>query len=524
MKTPAEVFELLKSKISYRQKTAFLAAFIMGLLIHLPALLLDAPNHDGLASMYFDQNMITSGRWFLTVACGFSSYFTVPWVIGILGLFFLGLTGAALAELLELKNSGSIVLTSGLLVAFPSLASTFSYVFTLDGYMLAMFLAVLAVLLTKKYKYGFVFGAVCLALSMGTYQAYLAFAVLLCIYMVVELAADGAFSARPKDALLQVGKYLGMGVLGAVLYYVVLQILLAIQGKQLASYQGIGQVGDAPKAGLASTFLAIYRDFAVFTLKGNVFFQNIFSGAAMLLLVLLTVLCVGKLMICRGWWKKITFYGLLIALAVCVPVACSCIRLVSPQLNYHLLMRYQWVVFPLVMLAFLDRYAGEAWEKKPVLDALVKWCAVLSLGVLVFCYGLADNIGYTNLQKKYERTYAYCLRLLDRIEQTPGYYQGIPIVMTGVVGDEEFPPVDITGDVTGQMIGLSGEVLVYTGENYEAFIKNYLGASLNFLDAEYMQDIYYSEEYMEMNSFPGEGSTKVVNGVLYVKTENKNRD
>jgi len=40
-------------------------------------LLSDIPNHDGLSSMYFDQNMITSGRWFLSVACGFSSYFTI---------------------------------------------------------------------------------------------------------------------------------------------------------------------------------------------------------------------------------------------------------------------------------------------------------------------------------------------------------------------------------------------------------------------------------------------------------------
>ena len=75
--TPKMVAEKLNGKLEKRHKTAFAWTVIAALLIHLPVMLSDIPNHDGLASIYFDQNMITSGRWFLTVACGFSSYFTV---------------------------------------------------------------------------------------------------------------------------------------------------------------------------------------------------------------------------------------------------------------------------------------------------------------------------------------------------------------------------------------------------------------------------------------------------------------
>lgn len=115
-------------------------------------MLSDIPNHDGLSSMYFDQNMITSGRWFLSVACGFSSYFTIPWIIGLIGLLWLALTAVALTELLELADPLVIMAVSGLLVSFPALASTFAYVFTMDGYMMALFLAILAVLFTKNRK------------------------------------------------------------------------------------------------------------------------------------------------------------------------------------------------------------------------------------------------------------------------------------------------------------------------------------------------------------------------------------
>lgn len=523
MNTPIVFLKNLKSKTDPRQKTAFLAAFFTGLLVHLPAMLSDIPNHDGLASMYFDQNMITSGRWFLTVACGFSSYFTVPWIIGLIGLFFLGLTAAALTDLLELKNPLTICLTGGLLAVFPALASTFAYVFTLDGYMMAMFLAVLAVALTKKYRLGFLPGALCLAFSMGIYQAYLPFAVLLCIYQILLLETDGAFKKNRGQALGQMGKYLSMGVLGVVFYYLILRVLLLLQGKELASYQGINSVGTIGKEGILAALGTIYRDFFTFTLRGRVLFQNPFSAAAFLALAVSAVYVVIRLAAKGQWWKRAGFYGTLAGLAICLPLATSCVLLVSPEVTYHLLMRYQWVLFLIGMGAYVDHYfAGEGHAGSA--DLCFQWVTAAALAVLLFCYALTDNIAYSNLEKRYEKTYAYCLRLLDRIEQTPGYYQGIPIAMIGVVGDDAFPVTDLTEKVTGNMIGLSGDSLLYTGKNYEAFIKYYLGATLNILDTEVMGDIYYSPEYMEMDSFPGKNSTKVVDGILYVKTENSDRD
>ena len=136
---------------------------------------------------------------------------------------------------------------------------------------------------------------------------------------------------------------------------------------------------------------------------------------------------------------------------------------------------------------------------------------------------MTDLSGSANLEKRAEKTYAYCMRLLDLIEQTEGYYQGIPIAMVGVVGEEQFPVTDITQNVSAGMIGISGDSLLYTSANYEAFLKHYLGATLNFLDVDTVGEIYYSEEYEEMDSFPGENSVKLVDGVIYVKTENKTR-
>ena len=180
--TPTQAFRTLYHNIRREWKVAFFTCFVAGLLIHMPVLISDIPNHDGLDSIYADQNMITSGRWFLTVACGLSSYYNLPWLIGILGLAYLGCAAAALCEILEVRKPWAVMLVSGLLTAFPALASTFAYVYTLDGYMLALLLAVLSVLLVKKYRRGFLPGAACLAFSMGIYQGYLSFAMILSIF------------------------------------------------------------------------------------------------------------------------------------------------------------------------------------------------------------------------------------------------------------------------------------------------------------------------------------------------------
>lgn len=520
---PTQAFQTLYHKIKREWKVAFLTCFVLGLLIHMPVLLSDIPNHDGLDSMYFDQNMITSGRWFLSVACGFSSYYTLPWLIGILGLGLLGCGAAALCELLEIRKAWAVMVVSGLLVSFPALASTFAYVYTLDGYMLALLLAILSVLFTKKWKRGFVPGAFCLAFSMGIYQGYLSFAMILSLFAIWMLfMGEEADRKSPvfKDKLCGALRYLFMGIFGAALYLCILQVLLGLQGKELDHYQGIDGLegGGFLSQGLLAGLGGMYRDFIGFSLKGNVLFQNLFSLVACGILAVLAGILVVAVLWKRKYWKNPILFGIMGLMLVLLPIATNVILVISPSVNYHLLMRYQWVLYPIGAVALIS--GCDVGKKKGV---WVEWAGLLAAGTLVFCYSVTDNIAYSNLQKRYEKTYAYCVRLLDRIEQTPGYYQGIPIAMIGVVGDEQFPVTDITLPVTSNMIGMNGDSLLYTGRNYQLFIRHYLGATLNILPQEAMGDIYESEPYIAMDSFPGPDSIRIMDGIMYIKTENVNR-
>jgi len=548
LKTFNETVVDIKKHITPQKRSAFVSAVVIGLLVHMVVMVADWPNHDGLASMYFDQNMITSGRWFLTVACGISTYFTLPWVIGILSMLYLGITAMLLVDITEVRSNIAAALIGGLLVSFPALASTFAYVFTLDGYMLALLMAVASVAVTKKHKYGWIPGAFLLAFSLGTYQAYLPFAVMLCMYMVI-LRETGKGSIKQK--ILDCLHYLYMGVAGAILYYVILKILMAIEGKVLDTYQGISSLeSNASAGGLLSTIPEMYKDFVKFTVKSKILTTNVFSVVALTVLALVVLYVFIRCAIKEKWFAKPWMYITVILMAAVLPAAANIVMVVSPDVNYHLIMRYQWGLFPILMVAFADNYGEllvfggepkrnskdkstsknnknnnsnkEARKNKMSqgLHVCASWGLALAAGVMVLCYALVDNVGYSNLAKKYEKTYGYCERLLDRIEQTEGYYQGIPIAMIGVVSDNEYPSTDLTTGYTDNMIGLYGDYLVYKNLDYQEFMQNYLGASLNFLSGDVIIEVYNSEEYKAMGSFPAADSVQIVNGVMYIKTEN----
>lgn len=514
MKTPKEFVAKINIWLGTDGKIAFLSAFCVGILTHMSALTSDIPNHDGLASLYFDQNMITSGRWFLGTACGISSYFSIPWMIGVLSVLYISVTAVFMAKLLEMKNSMFIALSVAMLVTFPSLASNFAYVFTMDGYMLGLLLAVLSVFLVSKGKLGFLFGGIALAFSMGIYQSYLPIAILLCLYKAVMICLE---KETLKEKAGKILRYIYMGAIGVALYYLILQILLKLEGKVLDTYQGINGMADTG-IDFIGALKAMYIDFVSFSLKGNVIFANGFALAAVIVLAIVFIICLFLRLKREHLFISIWTYVIGIVCVLLLPIFTNIILIISPDVTYHLLMRYQWAFFGIMALAFIEDCLRNG-KREIKVTCLIEWAAVLSTIVIVFSYAISDNIAYSNLQKKYEKTYAYCLRLADRIEQTEGYYQGIPIYMIGVVGDDNFPVTDYTGDVTDHMIGIYGDYLLYTPENYELFCKNYLGITFNFLrpnEANY----YDSPEYVAMPSFPGAGSTKVVDGILFVKTEN----
>ena len=73
-----ELLTFYREKIKNTWKIAFYSAFFIGLLVHIYKFTNLLPNHDSLYNFYSSQNMVASGRWFLSIACSLGSYFDLP--------------------------------------------------------------------------------------------------------------------------------------------------------------------------------------------------------------------------------------------------------------------------------------------------------------------------------------------------------------------------------------------------------------------------------------------------------------
>ena len=138
-----------KGKIKKEWKIAFFSTLAIGILIHIYKFTNTLPNRDAVYNYYADQNIVGSGRWFLTVASGLSSWFDLPWINGLLSIIFIGIAAAVIVDVFDLQNPVLIGLIAALLVSFPGITETFFFEYTADGYMVAMLLAALAVRVSK---------------------------------------------------------------------------------------------------------------------------------------------------------------------------------------------------------------------------------------------------------------------------------------------------------------------------------------------------------------------------------------
>lgn len=257
---PEDLLKKIYLKIEKKWKIAFFSALIVGLLTHLFVMTNALPNHDGINNSYDPQMKLASGRFFLSLFAGISSYFDLPLINGLLGILYLSLMSVILIEIFKLRKTISVVLMSGLTVTFPTIASTFSYMFTADGYMLSFMTTALAVLLTMRYKYGFIPGAILFYLSVGVYQANLPLAgSIVMLWFIKELLFS---NENIKSQLISLSRQVIMILLGMIAYVITFKVYQEREG--ITGYQGLDNAGSVSPQDIPNQLYLVIRKFIEF--------------------------------------------------------------------------------------------------------------------------------------------------------------------------------------------------------------------------------------------------------------------
>ena len=262
----------LRKHISKEQKLAFFSTFLAGLLIHLFIFTNYLPNRDAVQNFYTDQNILASGRWALSLACGISSYFDISWVIGVISCCFIALTSLLVVTLFKITNPVLIFLTGGLLVSSPAISETFFFLFTADGYMISLFLSALAVYLSRleeKRPAAWFASAVCICVSCGIYQAYVSFSLIFAIcYFMDELFRN---TYKKQDYYGWILRQIFIFVFALVAYFLIWKVTLRLTGTTASDYQGINEVGKVTVRLLVGGLFRAIKSFAAFFIPWNIF-------------------------------------------------------------------------------------------------------------------------------------------------------------------------------------------------------------------------------------------------------------
>ena len=407
----ASLLDFYRHKLQPQSKVAFMATFFIGLLIHLYKFTNTLPNHDSLGNFYSDQNMVSSGRWFLSVACGFSSYFDLPWLIGIFSVALIALTAVVLVDLFDIENPVLILLIGGLIVASPAITETFFFEYTADGYMLAMLLAALTVYsssLARRGVLSVVLPAFFICLSCGIYQAYVSFALLLALCYFVYALMENRYTNLTYWKYI--GKQLCIYAAGMTLYYGVWQLCMAVQNKTPNEYQGIDAVSnlDGFSLSLSAQFKECVKIVKLFFFEWGHWASEVTLYAALNFVfgvVLLAVLLAAA-------WKSGLFHRKLqcllavCALFLCIP--CACIWLFTSDAVWYRPMMLQSLVLLYIFAAILaDRWC------KPRYSNLVG----LLLAAVLWNNTVIANISYNYMDKMYEQSYATGLEMTMRLHE-----------------------------------------------------------------------------------------------------------
>ena len=498
-------------------KTAFFSCLAAGYAVHLYAFTNLIPNADGLSRVFDPQQMTVSGRWFLHYASVLNNFTQMPAVIGLLSLVLLGLAAAFAVDLLRLRSRVLAGLTGAVMAAFPCVGYTFLYMFTASAYCLAIFLAVLSVWLARRGKLGWVLGVIALALSMGTYQAYVTVAIGLSLLVVFRETLDPRADFRGTLGLgLRLAGFL---LAGAVLYYGILMLFLEIKDLELLSYLGMDAASSGyPFARLPGLILETYKQAVAFFFVPGA--ADGFANGFMVLLDLAALILGG---VCL--WFRLAHQGLgravwrpvgALAMVALLPLGINFMQVLSPYSAPTPMMKYAFVAVYLAVFLLADLADGLPAALRLPRNA-VRLTALWAAAVLLFCLN-TSNLLYTASAQAHRATESYVTRLFARIESCPGYEPGMEVVIIGAIPADQLHS-DIPSYAQVDHYSVPFHTVATLNKHIYYYLNDWLNIPVEEPSEETMQAVSDSPEFQAMPLYPAQGSVQVLDGRVVVRMQ-----
>lgn len=518
MITPRIAFNKIKALVKPCHIQAFLAALITGIIAHGYVIANYIPNWDGFNNLYDPQNKLALGRCFLTLGCGISSYYDLPWLSGILSLLYISITAVILTDLFELKRKISCILTGAVLAAFPACTSIFGYSYTSDGYFLAMLLMALAARLCIHKKNGIlrcIPAAALVCFALGCYQAFISFGLtILIVWAIKQLLFEREEHGMKQLLLTFRNAVISFGV-GFVLYFICNKLLQGISGVSPADYQGISDLGSGgfSLSQVAHGFVSCIVDFAYFML-GSISKLSLYGILNIIILLLLCV-CLVWTIVRERIYKSPLRLILTIVLTMMIPFSCFAVNFISAGVEYHSLMVMAVCLIYILLLIFYEKNGAP----------LLQWTIIVLMSVYLWNAIVIANICYRVEETSVTRSQIVLDDIAGLLAETGEADSATNLIVIGNWDENEtgrfhssssiyLPPV-MTGFTDG---------IVMTGPiHFTNLFRDYYGYDYRMLSEATTMEFtsVHEKEIADMPQYPQKGSVAIIDHVAIIKLSNE---
>lgn len=519
--SPDEILEKFLKWFDSRKRLAFLTAIILGFITHITMITETIMSQDGLwNSMKYSKAgdwELTLGRWGIIVVEILNNFIKIPTIATISCIIIMAIAAVILIEIFHFKSKISIVITSAILVLTPTFTATLLYVYTSLAYCFNLLISILVIWFLYNYKnkkLGFILACLCITFSFSIYQSYIGMTIGLCLMLaIIKLMTE---KSSIKETTFEILKTALATIIGGILYYIITMILLKIFGFELSAYKNTNSVGILDIfLNLKTSILQAYKDFGIFFMGDSVIYNTNYKRDIMyfVFFILFAVLLLTKMLTLKENKKEKIYKILLSGILLClIPLAFNIVDVVVPETKMYILTGVQMILmmpFTFALLEMIDR------------KYILKYATILCTIIIMGTYFLATHTSYAALKMTYNQAYATTIRIVDRMENTPGYSKDLKVLFGGIVGNNNYPR---TSNLYGFTIGDIANNVVFHGTyggqigTWENYLKVFLGMNVTFCEDEVYSKIVTSSVYQdEMDVFPAENSIRIIDDVIVVK-------
>lgn len=526
---PDKIFAKFLKWFDSNKKMAFLIALLVGFITHITMITETIMSQDGLwnSMQYFRPGdwERSLGRWGLSIIGRLNFFIAIPSLTTMSCILSMAIAAVFLVDIFEFKSKISVIFTSLIVVLTPTLTVTLLYIYTAFGYCINFLISTMVIWFLYKFKYkkiGFALSVLLFMFSLSIYQSYIGVSIGLCVMMnILDLIRT---KKTIKEIFINIGKAILVVILGALLYLGATKIVLTIYDLEFANYKGYGS--DMGIVTILQNFgksiYNAYKDFFLFFLGDTIvsnsnFRREIFYGVFLMISFITSIIAIVfmKEEDKKERIKKSVLASLFLLL---LPMALNIVNIIVINNDMYALTASQLIlVIPFTFAIF------EYIDKANVLKCIAIMCCLYVMGT----YYIANNVSYAALKLTYNQAYSTTMRILDRVENTEGYNREYPIMFGGIVGNDNYPRRSSLYTYTvGSVVPNPTFHGSYSGSlgTWHKFMHIFFGLDIPICPAERYQAILDSEEYKEMELFPGKDSVRVMDGIVVVKlSENPDR-